>query len=145
MGARTPSRELLILRGEHKGSAFWARSLRPQWRCILAQRISRAFEANARERRVVLVRGPLHHRAHQVVGDLVDGTELSRKKCAWAQAYYQPHCAKVQSHACALRCLDQRWLNILWRMWQTRTRYDESLHARNQVKHGSWVLQLNPS
>jgi hypothetical protein len=27
-------------------------------------------------------------------------------------------------------------------MWQTRTVYDADLHARNQLKHGSWVLQL---
>jgi transposase len=66
----------------------------------------------------------------------------SRTKCAWAQAYYQQHRAKGQSHACALRCLAQRWLKILWKMWQTRTAYDEALHTRNQTKHGSWVLKL---
>ena len=49
-----------------------------------------------------------------------------------------------QSHACALRCLAQRWLKILWKMWQTHTLYDPELHARNQQRHGSWVLQLNP-
>jgi hypothetical protein len=27
-------------------------------------------------------------------------------------------------------------------MWQTRTVYDADLHGRNQLKHGSWVLQL---
>src|SRR5260221_7955074 len=27
-------------------------------------------------------------------------------------------------------------------MWQTRTLYDADLHAHNQLKHGSWVLQL---
>jgi hypothetical protein len=27
-------------------------------------------------------------------------------------------------------------------MWQTRTPYDAGFHARNQLKHGSWVLQL---
>jgi hypothetical protein len=44
-----------------------------------------------------------------------------------------------QGHACAL---GQRWLKIVWKMWQTRTLYDADLHARNQIKHGSWVLQL---
>ena len=71
--------------------------------------------------------------------------DLSRKKCAWAQAYYQAHRAKGQSHATAVRCLGQRWLKILWKMWQTRTCYDESLHLRNQLKHGSWLLTLQPS
>ena len=67
---------------------------------------------------------------------------LSRKQCAWAEAYYQKHRANGQSHACALRCLGQRWLKILWKMWQSNTRYDEALHTRNQTKHGSWVLSL---
>jgi len=66
---------------------------------------------------------------------------LSRDKCAWAQAYYQHKRGHGMSHACALRCLGQRWLKILWKMWQTGTTYDEALHARNQVKHGSWIIQ----
>ena len=39
--------------------------------------------------------------------------DLSRKKCAWAEAYYRAHRAKGQSHATAVRCLGQRWLKIL--------------------------------
>lgn len=70
--------------------------------------------------------------------------DQSRKRCAWAQAYYQAHRDKGQSHACALRCLGQRWLKILWKMWQDRAPYDEALHMRNQQKHGSWVLVLQP-
>jgi hypothetical protein len=46
------------------------------------------------------------------------------------------------SVACALRALGQRWLKIVWKMWQTRTLYDADLHARNQLKQGSWVLQM---
>lgn len=68
----------------------------------------------------------------------------SRQRCAWAEAYYRAHRDKGHSHACALRCLAQRWLKILWKMWQTNSRYDESLHTRNQLKHGSWVLALHP-
>jgi transposase len=58
----------------------------------------------------------------------------------WARAYYQAHRARGQSHACALRCLGQRWLKILWKMWQTRTPYDAELRARDQAQHGSWVV-----
>ena len=70
--------------------------------------------------------------------------EHSRTRCAWAQAYYQAHRDRGHSHACALRCLGQRWLKILWKMWQTGTRYDEALHTRNQIKHGSWLIRLQP-
>jgi hypothetical protein len=47
-------------------------------------------------------------------------------------------------HAAALRCLGQRWVKILWTMWQSRTPYDEPRHTRNQVRHGSWVVGLLP-
>jgi len=68
--------------------------------------------------------------------------DLSRKSCVWAETYYQQKKAKGMSHACALRCLGQRWLKILWKMWQTRTCYDEAFHTRNQVRHGSWIVTL---
>ena len=66
----------------------------------------------------------------------------SREKCTWAQVYYEHKRKQGKSHSTALRCLGQRWLNILWKMWQTRTTYNEALHTRNQVGHGSWVVQL---
>jgi transposase len=62
--------------------------------------------------------------------------------CPWAGVYYQQKRAEGKSHACALRCLGQRLLKILWRMIQTRKPYDADLHARNQKQHGSWVLTL---
>ena len=71
-------------------------------------------------------------------------SDLSRKFCSWAQAYYLAHRKKGQSHASAIRCLGNRWLKILFKMWQTRTAYDENLHTRNQIKHGSWLIQLQP-
>ena len=68
--------------------------------------------------------------------------DQSRHLCAWAEAYYVKKKQEGKSHACALRCLAQPWLKILWKMWQTRCPYDEALHALNQTKHGSWVIAL---
>jgi transposase len=89
------------------------------------------------------------HKAHlrQACDDFLRATvhlwaDLSRRTCPWAQAYYQAHRTRGQSHACALRCLGQKWLKILWRMWQDRTSYDADLHQKNQLLHGSWVLQI---
>ncbi len=67
---------------------------------------------------------------------------LSRATCPWAEAYYRKKRDEGQTHTCALRCLGQRWLKILWKMWQTHRPYDAELHQRNQVKHGSWVIAL---
>lgn len=68
----------------------------------------------------------------------------SRRTCAWAEAYYQQKKRQGHGHATALRCLGQRWLKIVWRMWQNRTPYDEALHMRSLAKSGSWVLALTP-
>ena len=67
---------------------------------------------------------------------------LSRHDCPWAETYYQSLRQRGKSHAGALRCLGQRWLTILWKMWQTRSCYDAELHQKNQLQHGSWVLKL---
>src|SRR5271166_2741380 len=68
--------------------------------------------------------------------------EKSLTQCAWAEIYYRRHREKGRSHADALRRLGQRWLKIIHRMWMDRQPYDAMLHNQNQLRHGSWVLQL---
>lgn len=68
--------------------------------------------------------------------------EKSLKQCAWAEIYYRRHREKGRSHADAIRRLGQRWLKIIHRLWMDRKPYDAMLHHQNQLKHGSWVLQL---
>jgi transposase len=65
-----------------------------------------------------------------------------RRASAWGQAYYQHKRQDGMTHACALRCLGQRLLKILFRMITDKKPYDAELHTRNQQKHGSWVLRL---
>ena len=71
--------------------------------------------------------------------------DKSRAQCVWAATYYRALRERGQTHAQALRALGQRWLKIIWKMWQTRTSYDGELHLRNQLAHGSWLLQVKPS
>jgi transposase len=66
------------------------------------------------------------------------------KSSAWGQVYYRKKRKEGKSHACALRCLGQRLLKILFRMLTDRKPYDAELHARNQLAHGSWVIALLP-
>jgi len=89
--------------------------------------------------RYVLFRRSCNKHLRAAVNFLAD---LSRDQCVWAQVYYERKRQEGKSHATALRCLGQRWLKIIWKMWQTGTPYDESLHTRNQTTHGSWVLAI---
>lgn len=68
--------------------------------------------------------------------------DQSRKYSAWAGAFYQAHRDKGQSHACALRCLAHRWLEIIGAMIRNRTPYDAEKHLAQIKKHGSYVLKL---
>jgi transposase len=65
-----------------------------------------------------------------------------RRASVWGQIYYEAKRAEGKSHACALRCLAQRLLKIVFRMITDKKPYDAELHAANQKKHGSWVLTL---
>jgi len=58
----------------------------------------------------------------------------SVNQSAWAAAYYQqvrPHC---DSDSHAYRCLANRWLAIIWKMWQSRQPYDEAYHLRQRAQ-----------
>jgi len=57
----------------------------------------------------------------------------SVQESAWAAAYWQeirPHC---DSKAHAYRCLANRWLKIIWTLWQQRQAYDEAYHLQQRA------------
>lgn len=93
------------------------------------------------KRRVVKIRRACNSTLRATVHLWAD---QSRRLCAWAQAYYQQKREQGHSHAQALRCLGQRWLKILWKMWQDHASYDEARHSLDQTRHGSWVIGLLP-
>jgi hypothetical protein len=47
------------------------------------------------------------------------GANPSRQSCPLAAVSYEQLRTRGKNHGCALRCLGQRWLKILWKMWQT--------------------------
>lgn len=58
---------------------------------------------------------------------------VSLRSSGWAQAYWaelRPHC-RSDSHA--YRCLANRWLAIIWKLWQTRQPYDEAHHLQQRA------------
>lgn len=59
--------------------------------------------------------------------------KASLSDSAWASAYWQQVYARGRSKSHAYRCLANRWLAILWKLWQTRQPYDEAYHLRQRA------------
>jgi transposase len=55
----------------------------------------------------------------------------------WASVYYQRQRAKGCSHHAALRALAYKWIRIVYRCWQARTPYDESVYLLALKRRGS--------
>jgi transposase len=56
----------------------------------------------------------------------------SVKESTWAAAYFatvRPRCDKESQ---AYRCLANRWMAVIWRLWTDRVEYDEAIHLRNR-------------
>ncbi len=58
----------------------------------------------------------------------------------WAGAYYQQQRKKGCSHRMAVRALAFKWIRIIYRCWQTRTPYDESVYLNALKRRGSPLL-----
>lgn len=58
----------------------------------------------------------------------------------WARAYYESQRAKGKSHQAAVRALAYKWIRIIYRLWQTRTKYDEARYLEVLRKKGSTLV-----
>jgi len=58
----------------------------------------------------------------------------------WASAYYHRQRAKGSSHQAAVRALAYKWIRILYRCWQTRIPYDESVYLLALKRRGSPLI-----
>ncbi|MBA3869265.1 MAG: IS110 family transposase [Anaerolineae bacterium] len=77
------------------------------------------------------------HKIRKAVDDL---SRQSVKKSNWARAYYDAQIERGHGAARAYRALGNRWLSIIWKLWQTQQAYDEKIHRANRAMHGQ--LQL---
>ena len=59
----------------------------------------------------------------------------------WAQVYYQQQRDKGKAHQAAVRALAFKWIRILYRCWQERTPYDESVYLQALHRRGSSLIQ----
>ena len=63
--------------------------------------------------------------------------DQARKWCPWSQAYYAWQRSEKVAHHAALRKLASRWIRILFKVWKSRTPYDQSrdLQRLQQLQH----------
>lgn len=55
------------------------------------------------------------------------------RESSWAAAYYDQIYTRCRSKSHAFRCLANRWLAIVWKLWQSSQPYDESYHLRQRT------------
>ncbi len=60
----------------------------------------------------------------------------------WAQAYYQQQRDKGKAHQAAVRALAFKWLRILYRCWQERTPYHESIYLQALKRRNAPLLHI---
>jgi len=61
------------------------------------------------------------------------------KGSAWAKGYLSDQLARGHSVSRGTRALANRWLSIIFRLWQDRVVYDERIHLRNRAQRGRRV------
>jgi transposase len=61
---------------------------------------------------------------------------------AWARGYLSNQLERGHSKSRAYRALANRWLVIIFRMWQAGSQYDEDYHLRNTAQRGIKMLSL---
>ncbi len=70
----------------------------------------------------------------------VEWAAESIRHACWAQVYYQQQRDKGKAHQAAVRALAFKWIRILYRCWQDRTPYDESVYLQALHHRGSALI-----
>jgi len=68
--------------------------------------------------------------------------DQARRWSPWSKAYYQLLRDRGKKHHAAVRALAFKWIRILFRMWQTRTTYDDAQYLQQLKKNGSPILKF---
>lgn len=60
---------------------------------------------------------------------------LTIQHCEWAREFYNQQRGKGKARHAAIRALAFKWIRILFRCWQSRTPYDESVYLKSRQAH----------
>jgi transposase len=70
----------------------------------------------------------------------VEWAAESTRHSFWARTYYRQQRDKGASHQAAVRALAFKWVRILFRCWQNRTRYEEAVYLNALKQRGAPLL-----
>jgi len=70
----------------------------------------------------------------------VEWAAESIRHAFWARGYYQQQRDKGNAHQAAVRALAFKWIRMLFRCWQERTPYDESVYLKALNRRGSSLI-----
>jgi transposase len=70
----------------------------------------------------------------------VEWAAESIRHACWARVYYQQQRDKGKAHQAAVRALAFTWIRLLFRCWQERTPYDESVYLNALNRRGSSLI-----
>lgn len=68
----------------------------------------------------------------------------SLTECRWAALYYEKHREMGKTHSHVLRLLADKWMKIIFAMWQNHSEYDENMFLADKVKHAMNQPNHNP-
>src|SRR5262245_37013414 len=70
----------------------------------------------------------------------VEWARECNRNAFWAQGYYQQQRDKGKAHQAAVRALAFTWIRLLYRCWQDRTPYDESVYLQALKRRSAPLL-----
>jgi hypothetical protein len=83
------------------------------------------------KRKIVFFRWGCNREFRRIVQQLA---RASISQSGWASAYWHQIRSRCRSDSDAYRRLGNRWLAIIWKMWQDRKAYDETYHLQQRAR-----------
>lgn len=77
-----------------------------------------------------------HNCLHPLRNVADDLARQSLRHSGWAKAYLQQQLDRGHTTPRAYRALANRWMKIIWTLWQRRELYDEAVHVKNRSRKG---------
>lgn len=105
--------------------------------CGIAPVLRRSGQTSIVTRRkacTAFLRQTFHEFAHQ-----------TKRWSVWSKVFYGEQRRKGKKHQAAIRALAFKWIRIIFRMWKTRTPYDEKAYIESLKKRNSPIAKLLPT